>query len=120
MPLPLYPAQSVASVKVYATDGTPITIAASDYLVDTASRPGQVVPNGVRWPAPGKAAGGIEIAFTAGYGAAAADAGADPPGAAAARRALVRAPRPHRDRNGRDDHPAAVSELLKPYRMRRL
>ena len=66
VPLPLYPAQSVASVKVYAADGTPTTIAASDYLVDTASRPGRLVPNGVGWPAPGKAAGGIEIAFTAG------------------------------------------------------
>jgi uncharacterized phiE125 gp8 family phage protein len=121
VPLPLYPAQSVASVKVYAADGTPTTIAAGDYLVDTASRPGRLVANGVSWPAPGKAAGGIEIAFTAGYGAAATDV---PAPIRQALLLLVAHWYEHRDpiEIGTDSTiiPAAVSELLKPYRMRRL
>ena len=60
---------------------------------------------GASWPASGRVANGIEIDFTAGYGdAAERRAGTDPPGAADARRALVRAPRADRDRRRRARH----------------
>jgi uncharacterized phiE125 gp8 family phage protein len=121
VPLPLHPVQAVASVKVYASDGSPTTVAGSDYLVDAASRPGRLVPSGVSFPVPGKAAGGIEVAFTAGYGAAATDV---PAPIRQALLLLVAHWYEHRDpiEIGTDATiiPAAVSELLKPYRMRRL
>jgi len=40
---------------------------------DPVSVPPRLVRTGVIWPQPGKAANGIEIDFTAGYGAAASD-----------------------------------------------
>jgi uncharacterized phiE125 gp8 family phage protein len=79
------------------------------------------VPNGVSFPLPGKAAGGIEIAFTAGYGAAASDV---PAPIRQALLLLVAHWYEHRDpiEIGTDATiiPAAVSELLQPYRVRRL
>ena len=100
--MPLRPLQAIDEVRVLSADGDPTIIATANYLADTASTPPRLVHTGAIWPQPGQAANGIEIDFTAGYGDAAADVPAPhPPGAAAARRALVRAPRPDRDRRRR-------------------
>lgn len=72
--LPLAPLQSVASVTTYDADGAGTVFDASDYFVDTASRPPRLVLHGTApWPAPGRRANGIEIALTAGFGDAATD-----------------------------------------------
>lgn len=68
--LPKPPLISVASVKTYDDDDAATTWAASNYFVDTASEPGRIVPRtGVPWPTTTRTANGIEITFTAGYGA---------------------------------------------------
>lgn len=70
--IPLPPLQSVASVKYMDADGVQATMPASDYLVDVASQPGRLVlAYGKSWPTVTlQPAAGIEIRFTAGYGAA--------------------------------------------------
>jgi uncharacterized phiE125 gp8 family phage protein len=73
LPMPLRPVQAITSVKVLAADGTPATIAASDYVLEGDGLPPRIVRTGALFPQPGRAVAGIEIAFTAGFGAAAAD-----------------------------------------------
>ena len=87
-----------------------------------ASRRAWCARASLAWPTPGRIANGIEIAFTAGYGDAAADVpGPHPPGHPAARRPLVRAPLADRGRRPRRAAvPHMVSELLAPYRRMRL
>lgn len=64
------PLISVAHVKTYDDSDVASSWAPSNYVVDTASEPGRIVPRkGASWPTPGRAANGIEIEFTAGYGA---------------------------------------------------
>lgn len=68
--IPLPPLQSVSSITYKGTDGSTSTFAASSYIVDTNSEPGQVVlAYGESWP--GTAlypVGGITVQFVAGYG----------------------------------------------------
>lgn len=73
--IPKPPLQSVASVKYTPDGGTLTTFAASNYLVDTDAEPGAVVLNvNKTWPSDTlQAANGVEIEFTAGYGAAETD-----------------------------------------------
>jgi uncharacterized phiE125 gp8 family phage protein len=67
--LPLRPVQSVSAVRLYAADETVETLPGDSYLLDGASCPPRLVRNAsLPWPKPGRAANGIEIAFTAGYG----------------------------------------------------
>lgn len=75
--LPRPPLQSVATITYVDEDGVSHTLAAADYLVDTAREPGRVVlKSGATWPsATLRPAAGIEVAYTAGYG----DAGDDVP-----------------------------------------
>lgn len=70
--LPRPPLQAVTWVKYVDSNGVTQTMAADDYLVDTASQPGQVIVGyGKSWPSatlrPGPA---ITVRYTAGYGTA--------------------------------------------------
>ncbi len=68
------PVQSVDEVRVYDGDGAAVILDATSYVVDTVSEPARLVARAAAaWPQPGQAANGIEIRFTAGYGAAASD-----------------------------------------------
>lgn len=119
--LPLRPLQSLSSVKVVAADGTSETVPSNSYVVDIDGTPPRLVRNGGSWPQPEKAANGIEIEFTAGFG----DEAADVP--APIRQALLMLIAhwyEHRDPievGSRETLiPAAVSDLLAPYRTVRL
>jgi uncharacterized phiE125 gp8 family phage protein len=118
---PLRPVQSVASVTVFATDATPAVIPPEDYLLDGQALRPRLIARGGRWPPPGQFANGIEIAFSAGIGGAAADV---PQPIRHAILLLVAHWYEHRDPlevgSTGAAIPAAVSDLLKPYREVRL
>ena len=72
--LPLRPVQSIAAVRLYDEAAVVTTVAPATYFLDGAAAPARLVRQGALvWPKPGRIANGIEIAFTAGYGDAAAD-----------------------------------------------
>jgi uncharacterized phiE125 gp8 family phage protein len=72
--LPLRPVQSVAAVRLYDESGASTTLDPATYLLDGSGAPPRLVRQGsLVWPKPGRVANGIEVAFTAGYGNAAAD-----------------------------------------------
>ncbi len=118
---PIRPVLSVVSARVLSATGTPTVLAASDYVLDGASLAPRLVRSGTGWPQPGKAATGIEIAFTAGFGTLATDV------PASIRHALLLLAAhwyEHRDPmeiggNGANI-PKAVSDLLMPYRAVRI
>jgi len=63
------PVLSVESVKYYSDDDTESTWAASNYYVDIYSEPAKIIlRDGGTYPSDLRAANGIEINFTAGYG----------------------------------------------------
>jgi uncharacterized phiE125 gp8 family phage protein len=67
--LPRPPLQSVVHVKTFAEDDTEALWPASAYFVDAAGLPGRLVARaGQAFPAPGRAANGIEVRFVAGHG----------------------------------------------------
>lgn len=119
--LPLRPLQSVNEVRILEADGQHRVVEASRYVTDAVSAPGRIVAEGGGWPAPGRAANGIEIDFTAGYGD---DAGDVPAPIRQALLMLVAHWYEHRDpiEIGTPGVaiPAGVSRLLKPYRVGRL
>jgi len=121
VPIPLRPIQSIASVSVLAADGTPETMPASGYILDQHGLPPRLIRTGTSWPGPGRLAAGIEIGFTAGYGAAASDV---PAPIRQALLMLVAHWYEHRDPIEIGSPviaiPSAVSELLAPYREARL
>ena len=120
--LPLRPVQSIAAVKLYAADESVATVSADTYQLDGAAVPARLVRRGcLTWPKPGRTANGIEIAFVAGYG----DAAADVP--APIRQAILllvahwhehREPVAIGETNA--SAPSMVSDLLQPYRWVRL
>ncbi len=68
--LPKPPLQAVVHVKTFDENDTETLWPAANYFVDTASAPGRLVARGGRsFPLPVRAANGIEVRFTAGYGA---------------------------------------------------
>lgn len=68
--LPRPPLRSVVHVKSYDDADAATTFSTSNYFVDTASEPGRIVlRNGAAAPAITRAANGLEVQFTAGYGA---------------------------------------------------
>jgi hypothetical protein len=72
--LPKPPLQAVLAIRVYSAAGPAATIPASNYVVDGAATPGRVVmTSGASLPVIGHTARGLEIDFTAGYGATAND-----------------------------------------------
>lgn len=119
--LPLRPLQSIDAVRVLPAEGAPAIIDPANYLADTASVPPRLVRTGVIWPQPGKAANGVEIDFTAGYGASAADVPTP------IRQALLlliahwyERREPIEVGSAETVVPAPVFDLLEPYRMKRL
>jgi uncharacterized phiE125 gp8 family phage protein len=120
--LPIRPVQSVSAVKLYAADESVTVVSAEAYQLDGAAVPPRLVRRGgLAWPTPGRAANGIEIAFVAGYG----DAAADVP--APIRQAiLLLTAHWHEHREpvaigaATAPVPPMVSELLQPYRQVRL
>lgn len=72
--LPKPPLQAVMAIRVYSAAGLAATIPASNFVVDGAATPGRVVmTSGASLPVIGQTARGLEIDFTAGYGASAND-----------------------------------------------
>lgn len=72
--LPIRPLLSVDAVRVLPGSGAPTLLHPSTYVVDTGGWRGRIVRAwGSEWPRPGKAANGIEIDMTAGFGSAARD-----------------------------------------------
>lgn len=67
------PLISVTTLKYIASDGTLTTLQANtDYVVDSASRPGRIMPAyGVAWPVARCVHDGVQLVYTAGFGAAA-------------------------------------------------
>ena len=71
--LPRPPLVSVTSVTTYDDGDNPTVASAASYFVDSDSEPGRVaLRSGQTWPAVGRVAGGVEVIFVAGYGAASA------------------------------------------------
>jgi uncharacterized phiE125 gp8 family phage protein len=65
------PIQSIDSVKYYDTDGVLQTMSASDYLLDSDSEPGRLLPAvGTSWPATEVRPNAVVIEYDSGYAAA--------------------------------------------------
>jgi uncharacterized phiE125 gp8 family phage protein len=120
--LPLHPVQSLTSVKVYDADDEGETLDTAAFILDGTANPARLILSGrTSLPLPGRAANGIEIDFTAGYG----DAPADVPQPIRQALLLLTA---HWYENREPVEigaaatviPNSISELLSPYRRRRL
>lgn len=115
------PVRSVDRVAVRDADGSVSVVAASDYMVDFSGQTARIAASKGQWPRPGVRIGGIEIDVTAGFGDA---QGEVPEPVRQALRLLVahwyevRSPVHIGSISTRV--PDTVSELLLPYRMRRL
>jgi len=72
--MPRYPLASIASVTVFAEDGTDSAVTVADVFdVDTYQQPGRMaLKRGQTWPIALRAINAIQIDYTAGYGNAAA------------------------------------------------
>jgi hypothetical protein len=114
--LPRPPLQGVLHVKTYDEADTATPWPAANYFVDTASVPGRLVARtGHALPLPGRAANGIEIRFSAGYGDA---PGAVPEALRQGLRLLVAHLYEHR---GDDmDHAAEISGAARLWRAYRV
>jgi uncharacterized phiE125 gp8 family phage protein len=120
--LPLRPVQSIAAVRIFDENAVATALDPATYLLDGAGLPPRLVRQGTLvWPRPGRSANGIEVAFTAGYGNAAADV---PPPLRQAILLLVAHWYEHRsplEPGARvEPVPDMVSDLLAPYRTPRL
>ena len=120
--LPVTPVQSVDSIRVYAADGTFLSLPSSDFIFDFVSSPARVMRKpGTVTPEPGRRLNGIEFATTCGFGAQHSDV---PAPIRQALLLLVAHWYEHRDPGeiGTPDArvPAAVSELLSNYASVRL
>jgi uncharacterized phiE125 gp8 family phage protein len=119
--LPIAPLRSVGGVRVIDASGHAMTVSDQSYLVDLASRPPRLIWNNSVPPLPGRAAKGIEIDLTAGFG----DSAASVP--APLKHAILMLTAhwyEHRDPReiGQDGAriPDAVSDLINPFRTIRL
>jgi len=120
--LPLRPVQSLTSVKVYSADDTSQALDTDAFILDGAASPARLVWRGNgRAPAPGLAANGVEIDFIAGHG----DAASDVPQPIRQALLLLIA---HWYENREPVEigatataiPPTISDLLSPYRRKRL
>jgi uncharacterized phiE125 gp8 family phage protein len=120
--LALTPVVGIDEVRVIGADDVPETVDPVHYLVETASRPARLVLRTSRlWAKPGRAAGGIEIDFTAGYGA---EPGSVPLPVRQAVMHLVTEAFENREGGERQAQPGRLSpivaQLIAPYRRTRL
>lgn len=119
--MPMRPVQAVTEVRVRDADGAATVLEPAAYLLDGAGPAPRLVAAHGSWPPPGRAVGGIEIDFTAGYGTAPASV---PAPIRQALLMLIAHWYEHRDPieigAAETAIPAAVSELLEPYRGVRL
>lgn len=120
--LPMRPLQTVSAVRLYAEDESITTLPANSYYVDAKGVPARIARlGGLGWPRPQRSTNGIEIAFTAGYGSLASDV-PEP-----IRHALLlliahwyERREPFEVGGSAVAIPKMVSELLMPYRERRI
>ncbi|KAA5805270.1 hypothetical protein F1654_04630 [Alkalicaulis satelles] len=116
------PLISVEAVRIYDAQGAAKAWSPDEYRVETGTDPGRIIPLApYALPRPGRRAGGIEIDFTAGYGAEPDDVPAP------LREAVLRlvsesyggrhAPEARRGEAGL---PEGVAHLIRPYRSIRL
>jgi uncharacterized phiE125 gp8 family phage protein len=118
--LPLAPLIGVQSIRTHDADGDAFIVDPGDYSIDAASRcPRIALSSGASRPVPGRALNGIEIAFTAGFGAAADDV---PMPIRQALKMLVA--HWYEAREPAEQHaesvPGTVAGLIAPYRSARL
>ena len=113
---PIRPVLSIIAARVLSAASVATTLAASDYLLDGSGLKPRLVRTGMAWPQPGKAANGVEIVFTAGFGPAATDV---PQPVRHALLMLVAHWYEHRDPieigSPASSIPKAVSDLMMPY-----
>ncbi|MFM9943209.1 MAG: head-tail connector protein [Hyphomicrobiaceae bacterium] len=119
---PLRPVQAVAHVKLWRRDTSSIIVPLTEFILDGHGNPARLVPAGLTpLSEPDRPVNGIEVAFTAGFGGAPADVPAP------IRHALLllithwyehRAP--VEIGAAINAVPVMVSDLLHPYRRRRL
>jgi len=112
------PVISVESIKYYSDDDTEYTWAASNYYVDTFSEPAKIVlRDGGTYPTDLRASNGLEINFTAGYGA---NPSSVPEAIKVAILQYVTFLYEHRgDYEGATQPPPVLKALLDPYRVLR-
>lgn len=107
--LPLWPVTAVSSITWIDSTGTPQTLAASSYSVDTVSRPARIVPASLNmsWPTQPTPStlNTIAVTFTAGY----ASAAAIPPSMRQAMRLLIGHWYEHRESVLADARAAAIA-----------
>jgi uncharacterized phiE125 gp8 family phage protein len=120
--LPLAPLIGVQSIKTYDADDEAAVVDPGNYSLDAASRrPRIAFGSGISRPVPGRSINGIEIAFTAGYGATADDV---PMPIRQAIKMLVAHGYEAREPVVIEQHaesvPATVASLIAPYRSARL
>ncbi len=111
--LPLPPLQAVTAVTAYSADDTPLTIAGDAYRLDTHASPARLVFKSCTPPASLRRVGALAIAFTAGYGGAAANV---PAPLRQAILSLVTWLHEHRG-EAPAELPAQALSLLAPYRL---
>jgi uncharacterized phiE125 gp8 family phage protein len=120
--LPLRPVTAIAHVKLWRRDATAVTLPSDAFYLDGAHNPARLVPMSPSpLGEPERPANGIEVVFTAGFGPAAADV---PATIRQALLLLIAHWYEHRDPsqvgNGVTAVPSMVSELLHPFRRKRL
>lgn len=118
---PIRPVQAIAHIKLWRRDATSQTLALTDFHLDGFGNPARLIPVGLTaLTEPERPVNGLEIAFTAGFGAAPADVPAP------IRHALLllvahwyENREPVEIGAAVNAMPVMVSELLHPYRRRR-
>jgi uncharacterized phiE125 gp8 family phage protein len=119
--IPMRPVTEVSEVRLRAADGTPAVLDPASYVLEGAGLPPRLVASNGPLPRPGRAVGGIEIDFTAGFGA---DPDDVPEPIRQALKLLVAHWYEHREPieigSAATAIPAAVSDLLSPYSVVRL
>lgn len=116
--LPNPPCVSVTSVTTYDDSDTSTVMSTSDYYVDRARQPAQVVlRNGANWPTALRVSNAVEIVYVAGYGATPAEV---PEAIRLAMLQYIAFSYEHRgefERFPPPTPPASIEALMSPYRI---